>query len=236
MQPLIPVIVFLGFGAFMLAAIIVGSKQAAKRRESLAGLAAELGLSFEHRHDHWHDEEYAHFEVFRRGDDRSAYNTLVGMLEIAGHSVTVKMGDFTYKVTTGSGKDRRTTTYHFSYLIAFLPFQGVPDLLIRPESVLDRIAGVFSNTDIDFESEEFSRRFHIASPDRRFAYDICHPRMMEYLLESRPPAVDIERGRLCLTDGARYWTPDQFRWGVRWVSGFLEQWPIHVINDLKARA
>ena len=220
----------LGLGIY---ALIVGAKKAQQRRDELAALAGEYNLGFSPARDPYHDDEYAHFEIFRRGDNRSAFNTLIGQHAFASHQAAVKAGDFRYTVTTGTGKDRKTTTYTFSYLIVHLPFPNTPDLLIRPEHFFDKIAGTFSSRDIDFESEEFSRRFMVASPDRKFAYDVCHPRMIEFLLETRPPAIDIERGRLCLADGSRTWTPEQFRWMLRFTESFLSQWPEHVVKDLK---
>lgn len=215
--------------------VVFGSIQARKRREALVALAAELDLTYDPSPDRTHDEQFAHFEIFRRGHSRAAYNTLRGTLSLNDAVLPVKLGDFTYKVTTGSGKDRRTTTYNFSYLIAQLPYPTMPDLLIRPEHLFDKLAGVFSDRDIDFESEEFSRRFMVASPDRKFAYDVCHPRMIEYLLETRPPAIDIEFARLCLTDGSATWKPEQFRWALEFLGGFLARWPEHVVRDLAQR-
>lgn len=37
--------------------------------------------------------------------------------------------------------------------------------------------------DIDLESYRFDRRFHVACGDRRFAYDVLHAQMQEWLLE-----------------------------------------------------
>lgn len=216
----------------MVYALVIGHKKAKLRRQELWVLANEFGLEFHASRDPYHDDQYAHFEIFRRGDNRSAFNTMIGEHQFNNHRMGVKAGDFRYTVTTGSGKDRKTTTYTFSYLIIHLPFVHTPDLLIRPEHFFDKIAGVFSSKDIDFESEAFSRKFMVASPDRKFAYDICHPRMIEFLLETKPPAIDIERGRLCLAEGSRTWTPEQFRWMLRFVDQFLSQWPEHVIKDL----
>ena len=42
----------------------------------------------------------------------------------------------------------------------------------------------FGFNDIDFESAEFSRKFYVKAKDRRWAYDIIHQRMIEYLLEA----------------------------------------------------
>jgi len=206
-----------------------------KRREALAGLAGELGWRFAPERDSSHDDEYAHFEIFRRGHSRRAYNTMFGELEDGGRRYFAKAGDFVYKKTSGSGDNRRTTTYRFSYLILHLPWPGVPDLLIRPEGLFDKLAGAFGFDDIDFESEEFSRKFHVKSPDRRFAYDVIHPRMMEYLLQSRPLAVDIERGRCCLSDGSRRWEPEQFKAQIAFLRRFFELWPEHLTASMEAR-
>lgn len=219
--------------AFVVIAIILGyfsHLTAKKRREEVAALAGRLGWEFDPRRDTSHDTQYAHFEIFRRGHGRSAFNTLTGRIEINGHSCPAKMGDFTYKITSGSGKSQSTTTYHFSYLIVDLPFGQIPDLLIRPEGIFDKMAGVLGFADINFESAEFSRRFFVKSTDKRFAYDVIHPRMMEFLLAGQPPAIDIEYGRCCLSDGSKRWSSEQFDSNVQWIPEFFKQWPEHLIN------
>lgn len=206
-----------------------------KRREELESLAAELGWSFEPAKDRSHDSEYAHFEIFRRGHSRAAHNTLTGSLTIAGRAHPAKMGDFTYKITTSSGKSTTTTTYRFSYLIIHLPFANVPDLLIRREGMFDKLAGAFGFDDIDFESVEFSRRFHVKSPDKRFAYDVCHPRMIEFLMKNQPPCIDIEHSRCCLSNGSSRWSSIEFRHHLDCMQQFLELWPEHLTVAFQTR-
>ncbi len=228
---IVAVMVAVAIGAAILTRI-----QANKRREALAGLASELGFQFDPGYDSSHDEQYAQFEVFRRGHDRYAYNTLTGAIEIDGRSFPCRMGDFTYKVTSGHGKNRRTTTYRLSYLITHLPFRGAPSLLIRRESMFDKLAGAFGFDDIDFESAEFSRRFHVKSPDKRFAYDVVTPAMMEFLLASNPPVIDVEHGACCVADGSRRWEPIEFKSRMAWVTKFFDLWPDHLTKDLETRA
>ncbi|MHC4428421.1 MAG: hypothetical protein ACYS0D_07430, partial [Planctomycetota bacterium] len=134
-----------------------------KRREALAGLADRLGWYFDPSRDRDHDEEYANFEIFRRGHSRAAYNTLRGTTELADRSCAVKMGDFLYRITTSTGKSTQTRTYRFSYLIVDMPWAGLPALLIRREHVFDKLAGAFGFDDIDFESAEFSRKYCVKS-------------------------------------------------------------------------
>ena len=207
-----------------------------KRRDALAAVAARLGWRFDAGRDRDHDDEYAHFEIFRRGHSRCAFNTLAGETEIGGRTYAGKMGDFVYKITTHTGKSTQTRTYRFSYLIVHLPYQGVPDVLIRREGVLDKIAGAFGFDDIDFESAEFSRKFFVKSPDKRFAYDVIHPRMMEFLLAGTPATIDIEHGRCCLSDGRSRWEPHAFEQHLAWLGQFFDRWPDHVKAELSEKS
>ena len=109
---LIPImIVLIGVGAYY------SHLKQKQRREELGFLADELGWRFDPSKDFEHDEEYAHFEIFRNGHSRYAYNTLVGSLTIDGKEWPAKMGDFHYQVTSHTGKSTTTHTYLFSYLI-----------------------------------------------------------------------------------------------------------------------
>ena len=204
-----------------------------QRRADLAALAASLGWSFDPAEDPDHDDRFAQFEVFRRGHGRRAYNTLRGHLDVQGRRFGVQAGDFTYKVTSGSGKNRSTTTYRISYLIVGLPWDP-PALLIRPENVLDRLAGFLGFEDIDFESEEFSRRFHVTCKDRKFAYDLVHPGMMELLLGAQPPVIDVEAGHACFCDDRGRWDPVRFRARIDFAVAFLARWPRHLLQRLDA--
>lgn len=201
-----------------------------KRQDALAGLAQELGLRFDPGLDHDHDDEYAQFEIFRRGHARAARNTMHGSVTLFGQACDLVAGDYRYKVTSGSGKNRTTSTYRFSYLIVHPPWD-TPPLLIRPEGVFDKIKGAFGFDDIDFESAEFSRKFYVKSSDKRFAYDVLHPRMMEFLLAVKPPMIDIEGGALCLSDGARRWEADTFKLHIKFLGQFCEQWPRHLLKE-----
>lgn len=199
-----------------------------KRREELAALASEIGWRYSPSRDWSRDADFVQFEIFRRGHSRVAFHTLEGEMEIQGRRYAGRMGDYQYKITSGSGKNRRTRTYTFSYIIVSLPFGITPPLLIRREGFFDKIAGAFGFADINFESAEFSRKYHVRSPDRKFAYDVIDARMMEFILRSDPPTIDIERGRCCVSNGSTRWTPAQYRAMHRWMGEFFDHWPQHV--------
>lgn len=209
--------------------IYLGHLAAKRRREELRALARELDLSFDPSRDYDHDSNYREFEIFRRGRRRAAYNTLSGRFEIGERNCWLKMGDYRYTIQHG----KSSTTHNFSYLILSLPYQRVPTLSIRREGVLDRIAGVVGFDDIDFESAEFSKRFYVKSSDKKFAYDVIHPRTMEFLLSSGCPVLQIENDRCCIYDSTgTKWDVSDFRKRLWWMSEFLKLWPDYLTEQL----
>jgi hypothetical protein len=123
--------------------------------------------------------------------------------------------------------------HDFSYFILELPFREMPDLLIRREGIFDRIASVFGSNDIDFESSEFSKKYYVKCESRKFAYDIVNQRMIEFLLETKPGVIDLEYGRLSLTDGHSKWSAERFGQSLGWSLKFLDLWPGFVVEDLQ---
>ena len=224
-----PILIFVIFAVVAIVVAILVHLTAKRRREALAALAAELGFTFEPGADDTHDEEFAQFEVFRRGSRRRAYNTLDGTATIDGRAFPCRMGDFRYTVQHG----KNSSTHHFSYLILRLPFPRVPDLFIRRENLLDKFAGAIGFDDIDFESAEFSRRFHVKSGDKRFAFDVVHPKMMDFLMSTNPPVIDLEHGAICITDGTRKWEAPEFRARLGWAGAFFDLWPDHLTKQLQ---
>lgn len=215
------------------AALYFGHKAEQERIAALRLIASERGWAFDPSSDTRHDDEYGCFSIFKQGHSRRAYNTISGDHTINGRSHRIRMGDYLYKVTTSNGKTTSTTTYRLSYLIVRLAYAGVPDMVIRPEHFFDKIGAAIGFDDIDFESAEFSRRFHVKSADKRFAYDVVTPRMMEFLMASPGRSVDLKRGMICVTGGVKRWKPEEFLPQLSWISGFVDLWPDHVVRGLE---
>ena len=74
-------------------------------------------------------------------------------------------------------------------------------LTIAREGVFSKIAQAFGYDDIDFESHEFSRKFCVRSKDKKFAYDVCNARMIEYLLANDDLNIEIEGMALAIGFG-----------------------------------
>lgn len=232
---LIPIGLVVGFLALIVIAVvkILGGLRARARVRDLQAWAGRNGFRFHPHGDGRLNPWYERFEVFRVGRERRAFNTLAGVLEIPSGRLEVLMGDYRYVIERRTGDKRRRIVRRFSYLICLSPWRDAPELLIRPEGIADRFSAFFGIDDIDFESEAFSRAFFVKSPDRRFAYDLIDPAMMQFLMETRPPLVDLENGALCLSEDRRLWEVPRFEQELGWVRDFFSRWPEHLVRRLE---
>jgi hypothetical protein len=235
-RPAMVILIFLVIFAAVLIGVYYAQRKLEQRTLDLSALAERLGWQFRPENDYDHDERFAQFSIFQQGHTRYAYNTLVGKIHVNGAAWPAQMGDYHYQVTNSDGKTTTTHTYRLSYLVIRLPFVRQPQLLIRREGLFDALKNLFGFDDIDFESAEFSRRFCVKSPERRFAYDVIHPRMIEFLMEYEPPTIDIEGGSCLLTDAKHTWSPEEFRATTDWAGHFFELWPAHVTSQLEHQA
>lgn len=231
MEPVFIVVIFVAFAALIIFGAIYSYKQQQARRLALSQLAAQHGWSFDPSNDYSHDSRFSQFSIFTSGKNRYAYNTIRGSLKIAGADWPVQFGDFHYQTESNNGKRRTTHTHLLSYVILESPYLGAPDLFIRGEGFFDRIASAIGFDDIDFESVEFSRKFIVKSGDKRFAYDVISPQMMEFMLRTTPPTVDFQRGVCCLYHGGTLEAED-FAATLQWTIEFFEHWPRHVTAEL----
>lgn len=214
-------------------------KQAKERTAALGLLAARRGwIFYGDTRDRGFEASYPQFPLFRRGHSRHAHNRFSGRIQAFDTELRAEAGDYHYQITSGSGKNRNTRTYRFSFILVTLPFgPRLPSLRVRTENLLDKLAGAIGFEDIDFESAEFSRRHHVSSSDRRFAYALIDPRMIEFLLGQHPPVFELGGGVLLVisSEGNRRWEPPEFSAAFDWTQTFLARWPGHLVTDLRAR-
>ena len=190
MEPLVFVFVaILIVGIFVFAAW-----QAKKRREAMAALAGRLGMRFLPDKNRYIDDEYRFLSHMGKGSNRYAFN----MIEGNWRDYDIRAFDYHYETYSSDSKGRRQTHHHyFSFFILRLP-KRFPEITISPEGFFSKIAQFIGFEDIDFESADFSKSFCVRSGDKKFAYDICHARMMEYLLLNKDVSLEIEADCLAL--------------------------------------
>jgi hypothetical protein len=183
-----------GIIALVVVVFVFAAIKAKERRQAFEKMARELGLQF-YPDDPWDiPTRYSQFELFNTGHSRRASNVLCGKID--DHDAIL----FDYKYTTGSGKNSHT--YTFQAAILTMPILA-PKLSLRRESFFDKVAAWVGHDDINFESAEFSKRTFVKCTEPKFAYDIFHARLIEYLLACGDlPNIEMTGPLLLLSDGS----------------------------------
>ena len=209
--------------AVVFVAIVYGYLASEKRRKELCAWAISRGLTFSSTKDRGMANRFTEFKCLHQGHSRYAYNIMRGNWR--GQGVLL----FDYHYATGSGKNR--SDHHFSAAIATAPYLLQP-LMIRPEGLFDKITEFFGWDDIDFESAEFSRKFYVTSPDRKWAYDVIHQRMMDYLLASERYTVQFDFHSIIATRSKQF-SPREFEAAAEFTHGILQRMPEYVVRRQK---
>jgi hypothetical protein len=172
------VLAFLALAVAAIGAVVYSYLAAKKRRDQMLAFAESRGWTFASEMPLLVDRFTG--PPFGLGFGRRAYNVLFGNHD--GRDLV--SFDYEYKIQSTNGQQTTTTVHRFSVLGLSM---GVfmPPLSVDPENFLDRFVGRLGGNDIDLESEEFNRAFAVSCPDRKFASDVLHPRMMEFLLQHR---------------------------------------------------
>ena len=170
-----------------------------KRREGLLELAQRLNLDFDGGENVEIEPQFGFLKQLAQGDNRYATNVLSGNYQ----QNEILAFDYHYEThSTDSKGHQQTQTHWFSFFILTLP-ASFPDLTIRRENFFLKVAEVFGYQDIKLESAEFSKAFCVRSPDKKFAYDVCNAKMMEYLLANRDLSIEIENEVIALAFSTR---------------------------------
>ncbi len=189
------------------------------RTEAMRQLAVRLGYRFAPALDTW----WPPLPIFARGTNRGLLNTMTTTIRVGERPCRMRLGDAQCIVKSG----RSSTRVLFSYVLVDSPYPPTPDLVVRHESVMDRVADALGFDDIDLESAEFSRKFRVKCADRRFAWDFLHARMMQLLLESTEGAFEVGGDLIVVSDGWTRWEPRAFASRIELMQRILELWPEH---------
>ena len=130
-------------------------------------------------------EVFESFQPFGTGLRPRAFNAVLG----SKGDRSYYFFDYQYETeSTSTDSEGRTqtdrTTHSFGVVAVRVPLNMQP-LSIRPEGFFDKIKGALGFRDIQFEMDEFNRRFMVAGPDEKFAFDLIHPRRWSICSESK---------------------------------------------------
>ena len=215
------------FLAVAIGAVVYSYLAAKKRREELLAFAAARGWTYVQEEPRLVGRFTG--PPFGAGFGRRAYNVLYGKHD--GRDLV--SFDYEYKTQTSNGKQTTTTVHRFSVLGLSMGVAMRP-LSVDPENFLDRFVGRLTGNDIDMESEEFNRTFTVSCPDRKFASDVLHPQMMEFLLAHRQLGWRFEQDSLLVIAQGRR-APGQIDATLAVMDGITDRVPDFVWLRLKGQ-
>ncbi len=201
--PILVVVLFTGFGAFIVIAVVLGFVGERRRKEQWQQAARMLSLPFL-GNDNDLLPRFGQMKLFQQGSNRQFLNAIVGDMG----PVRVALSDFRY--TTGSGKNR--STHHFTACIIQNDALDLPACYLRPERRwLDAIGSLFGGQDIDFEEDDlFSRKFVLQGESEAALRQLFDADVRAWFCNNSLPRMQFEaRGNtLALHTGKRF-PPDQ---------------------------
>jgi len=224
MHELMPFLIVAVFAALIVAGAIYSSIQTQKRQEGLIDLSRRLNLGFSAMENYGIPDRYEFLKQLDQGSNRYATNVLSGTYQ----QYDVLAFDYHYETQTHDKNGTHTEHHWFSFFILTLP-AFFPDLTIRRENFFTKVAEVFGYQDIKFESAEFSKTFCVRSPDKKFAYDVCNAKMIEYLLANRDLSIEIENNVLALAFSTRL-SPEQIETNLQRLAEIRTRLPEYLFN------
>jgi hypothetical protein len=138
---------------------------------------------------------FSQWQPFGAGHAKRATEVLAGRYD------RLSALSFTYRWTTGSGRESSTHTAH---VVAVVLPAFLPRVELTPDGLGAKLAKLVGAQDISFESDDFNRAYRVSSSDPRVAHAIVHPRLMERMLR------DDARGSAWRIDGT---------WLLSWENG-----------------
>lgn len=227
MESLAPVL-FVLFAILVVFLGVLGFLQARRRRQELNDWATANGWRFTPDSDYSMEDRHPGFSCLHEGSQRYAYNITQGPC----HDRSLCAFDYHYETYSTDSKGRRQTHHHYFSAVVLETDLPLKPLFIRAEGFFDKITEFLGFDDIDFESSEFSKKFYVKSPDKKWAYDVLHQKTMEYLLEAPRYTLEFD-GHCVIAYQSVTFSVQEFEAGMALIEGVLDRLPNYLIRELK---
>ncbi|HKQ19021.1 MAG TPA: hypothetical protein VJW75_04680 [Candidatus Eisenbacteria bacterium] len=205
--------------------------QAKKRREAFQALAGRLGCRYYQNDPFQLSVRYeAYFPTLAQGAKRYAYNVVEGALD----GRRMHLFDHHHETYSTNSKGHRTTHHHHRTFVCLEHDANLGRMEVRPEHFFDKIGAFFGFDDVDFESEEFSRRYHVKAEDRKLAYDVFHPKMIEFFLGLKGFKVTTAGSLALFRSGSDRMSIEEIEHTLLTADGFLDRLPRYLKKDRPA--
>lgn len=192
-----------------------------------------------------------HAGFFAAGKYHAALHTMSCTIESGGRSFRLVAGDFEFNLQD----DDKVSLCTVSYALLRCKGWSMPATRLLRRDYYDEYADIEEMIDVRTESVAFNKFCAIRTKDKRFSYDVAHPRAMERIeswLRSGPnPLIEIGGEVILFTDiipesissrianpdskirlSHRVWTPQEFDQVIEDLRRFIELFPEHLARDL----
>jgi hypothetical protein len=201
------VIVVIGSVILYLLAYLLGLFNT-KWQEAFQVWAKLHNWSYDCRQDRKNYRRYSFLNRLQKGSNRYAFDTLKGTW----NGYQAEAFNFHYETysTSSHGATTTTTTHHHYFGVVIIQIErSFPELVIFPQNFIEKMRNALGGKNIKFESLEFSKKFTVLCSNKKFAWDFCHARMMEYLLAKPDICLELENNILAVYKIRRKMQPDE---------------------------
>lgn len=198
---------------------------AKRRRRALAAWAYSRKWSFQADRNERLAEHYNSFRCLQSNDRYYAYNISAGPR----NKRHVCAFDYHYDDAPSRGGSDSRGDFSAVIVTADLTFKP---LLVQPRELLDLLTEISDYGNIDFESAEFSSRFFVKSPDKRWAYDVISQSTMEFLLAATRFSLQFAGPDIIAYHGRRF-SIATFDAAIGVIEGVLDRLPPSLLRELR---
>ncbi len=133
------------------------------REGQLRAVAHRLGMTFSPAESYSNRNLLSDFELFRKGRNRLFTNIMQKADEWMENDIQI----FDYQFVTGHSNSRRKVAQTVFFIRS--KTLGLPQFVLKPETIFDKIASYFGKQDIDFERfPKFSGQYLLQSEDEEY--------------------------------------------------------------------
>ncbi|MFV0532668.1 MAG: hypothetical protein ACK5MR_03320 [Cumulibacter sp.] len=188
-----------------------------QRKKRIHAFAAARSLTYVARDNRWARVDTG--RPYGEGHSHKIKHVMTGAHR--GRPITI----YEHQWTTGSGKESQTHVMHKT--LVGLP-KSFPRLELSQEGMFGRLARRMGMKDIELESDDFNQKYRVAG-ERRFAYDVLHPRMMQWMLSAGAPGFTINGPYIVLADSGKL-DLSAVDAEIQYLDSIIEQLPRYVVG------
>jgi hypothetical protein len=194
---------------------IVSRFNGGKRGKAIKKLAESMNYTFSAKGNETLSSQLYNFNLFSKGHSQKISNVITGTRN------NIRITILDYKFTTGGGKSSHT--YEQSVIFFESDKLHLPEFILRPESLFDKIGQVFSNKDIDFKMYPlFSKKFLLRGNDEESIRSLFTDSVLRVYEQHQHLSTEANGSRLIIYQISKRVSPDRIESFIQEGSDIVE--------------